>query len=114
MAREQLFLPVLELLQHGAQRDTARLQEHQQVIEEIGRLGRETVFILRIRCNYNFNRLFADLLRDLATALFQQRDRIGIWLGIPRPAGDQGGEATQLMPARIFLLNRPDRFILRG
>ena len=70
--REQLFLPVLELLQHGAQRDTARLQEHQQVIEEIGRLGRETVFILRIRCNYDFDRLFADLLRDLAPALFQQ------------------------------------------
>jgi hypothetical protein len=112
MAREQLFLPVLELLQHGAQRDTARLQEHQQVIEEIGRLGRETVFILRIRRNYNFNRFFSNLLRDLAAALFQQQGRVGTRLRIPRPAGDQGGEATQLMPARIFLFNRLDRFIL--
>ncbi len=54
--------------QHGVQRDTASLQQHQKMIEEIGRLGRETLGLLRIRRHDDLDRLLAHLLRDLGHA----------------------------------------------
>ena len=52
-------------LPDGVQRDTASLQQHQKMIEEIGRLGRETLGLLRIRRDDHLDRLLAHLLRDL-------------------------------------------------
>ena len=57
--------PVRQLLPDGVQRDTASLQQHQEMIEEIGRLGRETLGLLRIRRDDDLDRFLAHLLGDL-------------------------------------------------
>ena len=50
-SRCRLLLPRFQLSEHGVQRDTAQLQQDQQVIEEIRRLGRETGAVLRMSRN---------------------------------------------------------------
>ena len=68
------------------------------MIEEIGRLGRETFVVLRIRRHDDLDRFLAHLLRDLAHAAVEQlyRVRPGGLLRRPlrdgaRPAGSAGG-----------------------
>ena len=46
------------------------------MIEEIGRLGRETPVILRICRYYNLNRFLAHLLRDLSHPAGEQVHRV--------------------------------------
>jgi len=53
---------VRQLLPDGAQRDTASFEQHQKMIEKIGRLGRETLGPLRIRRDDDFDRLLTHLL----------------------------------------------------
>jgi hypothetical protein len=67
---------LLQLSQHDIQRDAASLEEHQKMIEEIGRLGRETFVVLRICRDYHLHCLLAYLLRSLAHPAGQQFRRI--------------------------------------
>src|SRR5215213_5887519 len=67
-AKAMLPTTVRQLLPDGVQRDTASLQQHQKMIEEIGRLGRETLGLLRIRRDDDFDGFLAQLLRDLGHA----------------------------------------------
>ena len=62
------------------QRDAASLQQHQEMIEEIGRLGRETLVVLRVRRHHDLDRFLAHLLRDLRHSAVEQ-------LGGVRPLG---------------------------
>jgi hypothetical protein len=61
---------------HGIQRDTASLQEYQEMIEEIGCLGRETAVVLRICRYYNFNCFLAHFLRGLSHPSGEQVRRV--------------------------------------
>ncbi len=71
------------------------LQQHQKMIEEIGRLGRETLGPLRIRRDDDFDGLLAHLLRDFRHAGIEQLDRVRARRTLRRPAGEGGGQAGQ-------------------
>jgi hypothetical protein len=77
------------------------------MIEEIGRLGRETFVVLRICRHYHFHRFLAHLLRGLPDALGQQFSRVGPFGPASRALSDGSGQAAQQMPARILLLSVP-------
>ena len=77
------------------------------MIEEIGRLGRETFVVLRICRYHHFHRFLAHLLRGLSDALGQQFGRIGPF-GLVRGAlGNGFGQPAQQMPTRILFDNNP-------
>jgi hypothetical protein len=79
------------------------------MIEEISRLGRETVIVLRIRCHYHFNCLLAHLLRDLAYAPGKQLSGIGAFGSLCRTLGDGPGKPTQQVPTGILFHRLPVR-----
>ena len=85
----------LELAPDGVQRDTASLQQHQKMIEKIGRLGRETLGLLRIRRHDHLDRFLAHLLRDLGHATVEQLHGVRALGPLRRPARDRGGQPGQ-------------------
>jgi hypothetical protein len=94
-------LSPFKLPPHGVQRDPAGLQQHQKVIEEIGRLGRETLVILRIRRHDDLDAFLADLARDGGHPCVQQTHRVGPRRPVSVPVGNRRGESRQQMTARV-------------
>ena len=77
------------------------------MIEEIGRLGRETFVVLRI-CRYDdLDRFLAHLLRGLPDALGQQLGRVGPLGPVGSALSDGSGQPAQQVPTRIFLWSVP-------
>jgi len=72
------------------------------MIEEIGRLGRETFVVLRICRYYHFNRFLAHLLRGLPDALRQKLGRVGPRRPLGRALSNRPGQPAQRMSARVF------------
>ena len=63
MTLPQLTSAVFQLAPDRVERQAASLQQHDQMIEEIGRLGREPVVTLRVRRDDDLDRLLAHFLR---------------------------------------------------
>ena len=75
------------------------------MIEEIGRLGRETFVVLRICRYYHFNRFLAHLLRGLPYALAQKLGGVGPLGPLGRAGRDGARQPAQHMPTRILFRN---------
>src|SRR6476660_4033986 len=102
VANGSLSCSGLQFVPHGIQRDTASLKEHQEMIEEIGCLGRETAVVLRICRHYNFNRFLAHFLRGLSHSAGEQLRRIRAFGPLGRALRDGPGQPPQHVTAGIL------------
>ena len=67
------------------ERDAARLQHHQQMIEQVGGLGDQALAVFADRRERGLDRLLAELLGAMRHALVEQLARVGL-LGARRGA----------------------------
>ncbi len=71
-------MPRFQHAEHVAQTQPARAQQHQQVIEQIGRLAQQFLVALGHGGQRGLHAFFADLLRDAPGAFVEQRGGIAV------------------------------------
>ena len=72
------------------------------MIEEVGRLGRETLVILRIRRDDDLDRFLAHLLRDGRNALVEEADGVGAFRPLSGPVRHDGGEPGEQVSTGVL------------
>ena len=68
----------LELGQHVGERHAPALEQHQQMIDEVGRLPRQGAIVLAQRGDDGLDRLLAELLGAVLRAAVEQLPRVGL------------------------------------
>ena len=78
-------MPALELGDDVAERQLAHREQQQQVIDEIGRLGRHARLVLRRGRERELDAFLAELLRDLQHALRRELRRVAAFGRVGEP-----------------------------
>src|SRR6188472_1444377 len=96
-----LSLPPLQLAPHLLQRHATRLEQEQEMVQQVGRLGGEAGLVFGGGRDHRLDRFLADLLGDLGDPAFEQLHGIGAIGPLPGPARDGGGEPAQRVAAGV-------------
>src|SRR5205823_11500926 len=90
-----------QLLEHAVEGELSGFEQHEEMIEQVGRLARETRPILAGGGDHRLDRLLAHLLGDLGHSFGEQPRRVRAGRLVAGALGDRAGEPREGAAGRL-------------